>query len=160
MGWNEIFWTWDGMRWKTEWDGMDLGWTRDEKQTFHLGPSHLTSLPRTPFWVKTSDLSKNWFAGYTLTKIQGFEGKAPGNRLFGAWFWKYITFVWAGVIQQYLYSIKVWYKSLCSPRRTPSMCTQHAQSSFFLICRLMAILSRKFSRPPMCLMGAHTGPTF
>ena len=83
---------------------------------------------------KNSGFAQNLICGLCTAKIQGFEGENPENRLFGAWFWKYITFVWEGVIQQYLYSIKVWYESLFSPRRTPSMCTHQAQPSVFLIC--------------------------
>ena len=52
--------------------------------------------------------------------------------------------------------MKVWYSTLFSPHRTPSMCTQQAQPSIFFICGKMAILGKKFSKAPMCLVGAYT----
>ena len=46
------------------------------------------------------------------------------------------------------------------PRPTPSMCTHQAQSPIFPICGLFRDFGKIFSRPPVCLMGAYTGPPF
>ena len=56
--------------------------------------------------------------------------------------------------------MKVWYGTLFGPRPTPSMCTHQAQPSFFFICRFFRDFGQKFSRPPVCLTSAYTGPTF
>ena len=90
---------------------------------------------------------KTFFQLFTSQRRKLTELQRNGARIQENWYlqlYKCATSVWGRVNRWYLEVMMAWYVSQFTPRPTPSMCTQQAQSTSVLICGKTPILTKFF----------------